>query len=234
MAGRESKTAKRERAADAFQRLADTYPARYCFLDFETPFQLMIAVALSAQCTDAQVNRVTPRLFAKYPTPEALAEAPREDVERLIFSTGFYKNKAKHAQMAAEMVVKEFGGELPATIEELTRLPGVARKTANVVLTNAFGRSDGVCVDTHVGRVARRLDLTRSEDPVKVEQDLMALYPPETWGDIPFYFIYHGREICDARKPLCDKCPLADVCPKRGVGKPIRKAPKTRTGARKR
>ncbi len=217
MAPREGKIAKRERAQRILAILRERYPERYCFLTFKDPFQLVIAVMLSAQCTDAQVNRVTPKLFAAYPTPEALADAPRESVEKLVFSTGFYKTKAKHAQETARAIVVEFGGRVPDTLEELVTLPGVARKTANVVLTNAFGKDEGVCVDTHVGRVARRLDLTRSDDPVKVERDLMGHYARADWGDIPFFFIFHGREVCDARKPLCGECPLLAVCPRRGL-----------------
>lgn len=205
------------RAPEVLERMRRAYEPPYCFLHYETPFQLLVAVILSAQCTDAMVNKVTPDLFAKYPTPKALAEAPREDVERLIHRTGFYRNKAKNVQGAAREIVARFGGEVPRSMADLMSLPGVARKTANVVQNEVHGLSEGVCVDTHVGRVSRRLGLSRSEDPVKVEEDLMRLYPETEWGDVPYYFIRHGRAVCDAKKPRCGACLLADLCPKRGL-----------------
>jgi endonuclease III len=204
------------RAPEALLRMKRAYGEQYWFLDFETPFQLMVAVILSAQCTDAMVNKVTPDLFARYGTPEKLAAAAREDVERIIYRTGFYKSKAKNIQGAAQHVLERHGGEVPQTMEELLQVPGVARKTANVVL-EYFGVNEGVCVDTHVGRVARRLGLTRGEDAVKVEEDLMRIYPQEEWGHLPFYFILHGRDVCDAKRPACGECFLVDLCPKRGV-----------------
>jgi endonuclease-3 len=207
------------RAPEALARMVKEYEAPYCFLKYGSPFQLLTAVILSAQCTDAMVNKVTPDLFAAYPTPQALADAPREDVERLIHRTGFYRNKAKNIQGMARMLVEGFGGEVPRSMADLMSLPGVARKTANVVQSEVYGLSEGVCVDTHVGRVARRLGLSRSEDPVKVEADLMKLYPQEWWSDVPYYFIQHGRAVCDAKKPRCGACFLADLCPKRGVTK---------------
>jgi endonuclease III len=207
----------KQRAPEVLERLRREYEAPYCFLDHRTPFELLVAVILSAQCTDAMVNQVTPALFAKYPTPEALAKAPREDVERLIYPTGFYRNKAKNIQGAASMLVERFGGAVPSGMADLLALPGVARKTANVVQHHVFGRSEGICVDTHVGRVARRLGLASSEDPTKVERDLMRLYSAEHFGDVPFYFISHGRAVCDAKRPRCGACLLADLCPKRGV-----------------
>lgn len=212
-------TGAKARAPEALARLAREHEPPYCFLQHGTPFQLLVAVILSAQCTDAMVNKVTPALFARYPTPQALAAAPREDVERLVHRTGFYRNKAKNIQGAAQAIVERFGGEVPRAMADLMSLPGVARKTANVVQNEVHGQSEGVCVDTHVGRVARRLGLSRSEDPVKVEDDLMKLYPQEAWGDVPYYFIQHGRAVCDAKKPRCGACLLADLCPKRGVSK---------------
>lgn len=194
------------------------YGETYWFLDFETPFQLMIAVILSAQCTDAMVNKVTPELFARYGTPAALAAAPREEVERIVYRTGFYRNKAKNIQGAAQHLLDHHAGEVPRTMAELLGVPGVARKTANVVL-ELFHVHEGVCVDTHVGRVARRLALTRGDGPVRVEQDMMRVYPRQDWGTLPFYFIVHGREVCDAKLPECSRCFLADICPKRGVAK---------------
>lgn len=195
------------------------YGEQYWFLDFETPFQLMIAVILSAQTTDATVNKVTPELFEKFGTPEKLAAAPREEVERIVFRTGFYRNKAKNIQGAARHVLEHHDGEVPRTMEELLEVPGVARKTANVVMELVGDANEGVCVDTHVGRVAYRLGLTAAQpkDAVKVEQDLMRAYPREAWGTLPFYFILHGRDVCHAKAPACPECFLADLCPKRGV-----------------
>jgi endonuclease III len=208
----------KQRAPEVLARLRKEYPEPYFFLKFDSPFQLLVSVILSAQTTDAQVNKVTPALFAKYPTPEALAKAPRADVERLVFQTGFYKSKAKHIQGTAQRLVDAYGGEVPTTMADLMTLPGVARKTANVVQELVSpGTPEGVCVDTHVKRVAFRLGLASEEDATKAEQDLMKLYPREDWGELPFYFITHGRAICDAKKPKCSQCFLADLCPKRGV-----------------
>ena len=209
----------KERAPEVLDRLRKEHEPRYCFLHFESPFQLVIAVILSAQCTDAMVNRVTPDLFAAYPTAKALAEAPRARVEKLIYRTGFYKNKAKNIQGCAQAIVERFGGEVPRSMADLMTLPGVARKTANVVQGYVFGFSEGVCVDTHVKRVSHRLGLTRSEDPEKVERDLMRVYPESDWLDAPYFFIQHGRAVCDAKQPRCAACPLLDICPKRGVTK---------------
>lgn len=205
------------RAPVALERLKREYGEPYWFLDFETPFQLLIAVIMSAQTTDATVNKVTPELFAKYGTPQKLAAAPREEVERIIFRTGFYRNKAKNIQGAAQHLLDRHQGEVPRTMAELLEIPGVARKTANVVMELVALENEGICVDTHVGRVARRLGLTRADDPVKVEADLVRLYARDEWGKLPFYFIMHGREVCDAKAPACPACPLVDLCPKRGV-----------------
>jgi len=207
----------KRRASEVLERLRKEYPEPYCFLHHETPFQLLTAVILSAQTTDAQVNRVTPALFAKCPTPRALAAAPRKTIERLVFTTGFYREKAKRIQGAAAMIGERFGGEVPRSMSELMELPGVARKTANVVQSYAFGQSDGICVDTHVKRLAFRLGLTRDEGPEGVEKDLMRLYPRDHYEDVPFYFISHGRSVCAAKKPACSRCFLTDLCPKRGV-----------------
>jgi len=207
----------KERAPEALARLRREYGEPYWFLDFETPFQLLIAVILSAQTTDATVNKVTPELFARFGTPEKLATAEREEVERIVFRTGFYRNKAKNIQGAARHLLEKHGGEVPATMVELLEIPGVARKTANVVMELVAPENEGVCVDTHVGRVSRRLGLARSEDPEKVEADLMRIYPRDEWGELPFYFIMHGRDVCQAKAPACPECPLVDICPKRGV-----------------
>ena len=221
----------KQRAPEALDRLRKEYEPPYCFLDFRTPFQLLVAVILSAQCTDAMVNRVTPDLFARWPTPQALAAAPREDVEKVIYRTGFYREKAKRIQLTAARIAEAYGGEVPSAMDNLLTLPGVARKTANVVQSYVHGQSEGVCVDTHVARVSYRLGLTRHADAAKVEQDLMALFPKESYEEVPFYFILHGRRVCDAKKPACGACLLADICPKRGVGQT--KAEVARAAARK-
>lgn len=208
----------KQRAPEALGRLRKHYEPPYCFLHFETPFQLLVAVILSAQCTDEMVNRVTPDLFARWPTPQALAAAPRDEVERVIYRTGFYREKTRRIQETSRLLVERFGGEVPRAMDDLMSLPGVARKTANVVQSYVYGQSEGICVDTHVARVGYRLGLTRETDPVKIEKDLMRVVPPEAYEDLPFYLILHGRRVCDAKKPDCPGCFLADICPKRGVG----------------
>jgi endonuclease-3 len=205
--------AERERAAQIVAILRELYPGARCSLDFSSPLELLVATMLSAQCTDERVNMVTKALFKKYRSAEDYASANPEELEQDIKQTGFYRNKAKHIREAATLIVERYGGEVPRTMEELTSLPGVARKTANVVMGNAFGVVEGVVVDTHVGRIARRLGLTTSDDPVKVEQDLMALLPQTDWLDLSHMLILHGRAICQARKPLCAECALAPLCP---------------------
>lgn len=195
------------------RRLRKTYPDAQCALHHANAFQLLVATILSAQCTDEKVNEVTPELFQRYPTPQALAEAKREEVETLVHATGFYRNKAKSIQGAARMLVEEFGGEVPRGMEELLRLPGVARKTANVVRGVAYGLANGVVVDTHVRRLSQRLGLTAQEDPERIEQDLMQIIPKSRWIDFSHQLIWHGRRICFARKPNCPECPLLDLCP---------------------
>ncbi len=202
-------------ARTVLERLRSAYPDAECALVHESPYQLTVATILSAQCTDERVNRVTPELFRRYPTPEALAAAPQAEVEGLIHSTGFFRNKAKNLQGMARRLVAGFRGEVPRTMEELTTLPGVARKTANVVLGVAYGLAEGVCVDTHVKRLAGRLGLTREQAPAKVERDLMRLLPRRDWIDISHLLIWHGRRVCAARKPACDRCVLNDRCPSR-------------------
>ena len=207
----------KQRAPVVLDRLRKEYGEPYTFLAHESPFQLLVAVILSAQCTDAKVNEVTPALFRKYGTPAKLARAPREDVERLVYQTGFYRAKARHIQETARILVERFGGEVPRAMADLMTLPGVARKTANVVQAQCWGGSEGVCVDTHVKRVAYRLGIVSADDAAVAERDLMRAYPREDWDDLPFFLIMHGRAVCDAKKPRCSACLLADLCPRRGV-----------------
>lgn len=206
------RVSKKQKALEILVRLKRLYPDAVCSLDYETPVQLLVATILSAQCTDERVNMVTPALFARFPTAEALAAADREELETLVRSTGFYRNKAKNIQGACQKIVADFGGQVPKTMEELLTLPGVARKTANVVLAHAFGINAGVTVDTHVKRLSGRLGLTQNTDPKKIERDLMKLLPQPDWENWSIRLIYHGRAVCDARKPMCDRCELADLC----------------------
>ena len=210
---RESLATKRERAAEIYHRLEDLYPDADCALAHRNAFELTVATILSAQCTDERVNMVTPELFRRFPDPLSLAGARQEEVEELVHSTGFFRNKAKNLIGMAEALTDLHGGEVPRTLPELVKLPGVGRKTANVILGNAFGIDQGVVVDTHVKRLARRLGLTRQTDPVKVEKDLVKLFPRERWTMLAHLLIFHGRQVCGARKPLCGACALADVCP---------------------
>ena len=202
-----------EYAREIYRRLVEHYPDAHCALDFNSPFQLLVATILSAQCTDKRVNMVTPALFKKYKTPKAMAEANPEELEEMIKSTGFFRNKAKSLLGMSNAVAEEHGGKVPDEMDALVKLPGVGRKTANVVLGNAFDKNEGVVVDTHVGRVSARLGLTKNTDPVKVEQDLIQLFPRENWTLLSHLFIEHGRQICDARRPKCEECFLNDVCP---------------------
>lgn len=189
------------------------YPDAHCSLKHETPFQLLIATILSAQCTDVRVNMVTPTLFARYPTVRSLAGARQEDLEELIKSTGFFRNKARSIIGMANAVLDRHESEVPASMEELTALPGVGRKTANVLLGNAFGRNDGIVVDTHVARLSQRLGLTKELDPVKIEEALVSLFPRDRWTVLSHLFIDHGRAVCVARSPRCPVCALNDICP---------------------
>ena len=202
-----------ERAAEIYDRLAAHYPGAHCALDFTSPFQLLVATILSAQCTDKRVNMVTPALFKRYRTPAALAAAKQEEVEEIIKSTGFFRNKAKNLIGMAAAITERHSGRVPDDLESLVALPGVGRKTANVVLGNAFGKDEGVVVDTHVSRVTQRLALTRQIDPVKIERDLVRLFPRDRWTMLSHLLIEHGRQVCDARRPKCEICFLSDVCP---------------------
>jgi endonuclease III len=196
--------------------LADLYPDAHCALVHDNPFQLLIATILSAQCTDKTVNKVTPGLFYRYPDAAAMAQADLIELESIIKPTGFYHNKAKNIIACAQTLMKEHQGKVPATLEALTQLPGVGRKTANVVLGDAF-HIPGMVVDTHIGRLSRRLGLTKNTDAVKVEHDLMKLFPPEEWTKLGHRLIFHGRQVCDARKPRCGECTMREFCPKVGV-----------------
>ena len=197
--------------------LADEYPDARCELDFENPWQLLVATVLSAQCTDQRVNQVTPELFARWPTPSALAGAARDEVEQVVRPTGFFRNKAEALQGAARTVEADHGGVVPADVEQLVRLPGVGRKTAKVVLGEAFGIAAGVTVDTHVRRVARRLGLTRQDDPERIADELERRIPRSEWIRFSMRMILHGRRVCTARKPRCESCVLEAVCSKVGV-----------------
>ena len=203
----------RQRAGKILGKLKTEYPDAHCALVHRTPYELLAATILSAQCTDVRVNLVTPALFLKYPTPRDLAVARVEDVEDLIRSTGFFRNKTKSLIGMATAVADRHGGEVPRNMEQLRVLPGVGRKTANVVLGNAFGINDGVVVDTHVTRLSGLLRLTRETDPEKIERDLMALIPRDDWTLVSHLLIYHGRQVCIARRPRCDRCVLAKLCP---------------------
>jgi len=206
-------TKKQERAEEIMHRLRKAYPKAKCSLDFTNAFELLIATMLSAQSTDVRVNIVTKSLFRKYPDPAAFAAAGQVEMERDVKQTGFYRNKAKAVIAASKAIVEQHGGDVPRTMEELTKLPGVGRKTANVVLSNAFKTPVGIVVDTHVTRVAARLGLTSHDDAEKIEQDLMKLIPQKEWTAFSHRLIYHGRQICVARKPKCAECSLNDVCP---------------------
>ncbi len=213
---RETNAAKRERAIEVCERLDRRYGPVECFLDHENPFRLVVSVLLSAQTTDAQVNKVTPELFRRWPTPEAMAGATPAEIAEVIKSLGFYKTKAKHCVEAAQMIVADYGGHVPADMKELVKLPGVGRKTANIVLNVSFGIVEGIAVDTHVNRIAHRLKLspkTHEKEPLKTEQDLLKILPKAYWRNVNHQWIKFGREICDARKPLCSECPLSDICP---------------------
>jgi len=197
------------------ERLRARYPVVKTQLDHATPFQLLVATIMSAQCTDNQVNKVTQKLFARYPDPGSLAGAPIKEIKSIIYSTGFYNNKAKNIKACATAILENHDSIVPQDMDALTKLPGVGRKTANVVRSAAFGY-EAIVVDTHVLRLSRRLGLTDKKDPVKVEFELMEIIPKSSWSDLSLQFIYFGREICDAKKPLCDICPMYDLCPTRG------------------
>jgi endonuclease-3 len=201
-----------ERIASILKALDEAYPNVECALTHSSPWELLVATILSAQCTDVRVNMVTPELFRRFPTPAAMAKASLEDLESLIRTTGFFHNKAKSIQGAARKVIDDFGGQVPQTLAELITIPGAARKTANVVLGVCFGKAEGVVVDTHVFRIARRLGLAKGDTPPKVEQELMQILPQDRWIAFSHQIIHHGRQVCDARKPKCDRCNLEQLC----------------------
>jgi endonuclease-3 len=203
---------EKQRALEILSRIQHLYPDATCSLDYATPVQLLVATILSAQCTDERVNKVTPGLFGKFPDAESLANADLTELEELVRSTGFYRNKAKNIQGACRMIVQDFNSVVPNKMEDLLKLPGVARKTANVVLAHAYGINAGVTVDTHVKRLSQRLGLTKNTEPVGIEKDLMKLLPQPDWENWSIRLIYHGRAVCKARSPSCDICKLIDLC----------------------
>ena len=208
---------KKEKLSEILKRLKKEYPHPEIALHFSVPFQLLAATILSAQATDVLVNKVTENLFKKYRTVKDYANAPLEALQKDVSSINFYKTKAKNIQASANMIIEKFGSKVPKTMEELVSLPGVARKTANIVLTNAYDINEGIAVDTHVKRLTYRLGLTKNEDPVKIEQDLIALTPKEEWGNISHLLISHGRNICQAKKPKHGECVLDNICPSRDI-----------------
>jgi endonuclease-3 len=209
-------TAK-EKTAEIIKRLRKEYPRPRTALNFTGPFELLVATVLSAQTTDMLVNKVTGNLFKKYRTVKDYARVPLETLQKDVNSVNFYKTKAKNIQAAAKMIVEKFRSEVPKTMDELVTLPGVARKTANIILSGAFGINEGIAVDTHVRRLSQRLGLTKNDDPVKIERDLMAITPEEEWGNISHLLIFHGRKICQAKKPMHSECVLYDICPSRNI-----------------
>jgi endonuclease-3 len=218
IAARPSKTASAradlapDRIAAILRGLDEAYPNAVCALDHKTPWELLVATILSAQCTDVRVNLVTPELFRRFPIPAAMAQAPIPDLEDLIRTTGFFRNKAKSIKGAAQAIVERFHGEIPRTLAELITVPGAARKTANVVLGVSYGLAEGVVVDTHVFRISRRLSLAKGDSPEKVEQELMRILPPTKWIDFSHQVIHHGRQVCIARNPRCNACNLEQLC----------------------
>lgn len=222
---------RKKQATRVLRRLKADYPDAECALRFETPVQLLVATILSAQCTDERVNIVTEKLFDDYPTAEDLASLPLKKLEKYVQSAGFYRNKAKNIRACCAALVERYGGEVPQDLDALVELAGVGRKTANVVLGVAFGIASGVVVDTHVGRLSRRTGLTTETDPVKVERDLAEILPRKRWVDFSHQMIYHGRQVCDARRPRCDDCSMRRFCPRAGVAPP--KAEATRRPAKK-
>jgi len=232
---KETAAERATRARGIFSRLRREYPDAHCELDFQTPYELLVATILSAQCTDARVNLVTPAFFRRFPTPQSLAGADPAEVEDLIRSTGFFRNKTRSLIGMAQGLTDRHGGIVPREMDQLRELPGVGRKTANVVLGNAYGINEGVTVDTHVTRLARLLDLTRNTDPLRIETDLMALFPRKDWALLSHLLIWHGRRVCIARRPRCEHCVVNPLCPSATGPRLTRKgASATRSGDRRR
>lgn len=203
---------KKEEAKKFVEILKKTYPDATCSLDFTTPFEMLVSVMLSAQCTDERVNKTTPDIFKKYKTPEDFANIDISLLEKLIHPCGFYKNKAKNIKSCAIKIINDYGGEVPHTMEELLTLPGVGRKSANVILLEAFGIANGIAIDTHAKRISNRIGLSKESDPEKIEQDLLKIFPKEYLKDINHLFVWHGRKTCDARKPICENCMIKEYC----------------------
>lgn len=203
---------KKEIAIEIINKLKTHYPEATCSLDFKTPFQIVVAVMLSAQCTDERVNKTTPGLFEKYGTPEAICDMELEELERIIHPCGFYKNKAKNIKAMAKEILEKYNGQVPQTMEELTSLPGVGRKSANVVMLEAFNNPQGIAIDTHAKRISNRVGLSKNTTPEKIEQDILKLIPKEYYKDVNHLLVWHGRKICNARKPKCEECPVKELC----------------------
>lgn len=203
---------KKEESIRIIENLKKAYPDATCSLDFESPFQMMIAVQLSAQCTDERVNKTTPELFRKYGTAEKMAKAPIDDIEKIVHPCGFYKNKAKNAILAAKTIIEKFNGKVPKTIEELITIPGVGRKSANVIMLEAFNNPVGIAVDTHAKRVSNKMGFSKETDPSKIEQDLLKVFPQKYLYDVNHLFVWHGRNYCNSRKPNCANCPVNQDC----------------------
>lgn len=202
----------KKEAVEIIKKLKEYYPDATCSLDFKTPFEMVISVMLSAQCTDERVNKTTPSLFEKYSTPQSICDMELEELERIIHPCGFYKNKAKNIKAMAKEILEKYNGKVPETMEELITLPGVGRKSANVVMLEAFNNPQGIAVDTHAKRIANRVGLSKNTDPEKVEQDILKLIPKEYYKDVNHLFVWHGRKICNARKPKCNECPIKKYC----------------------
>lgn len=203
---------KKEVAIEVIESLKKYYPDATCSLDFKTPFQMVVAVMLSAQCTDERVNKTTPSLFEKYGTPEAICKMELEELEKIIHPCGFYKNKAKNIKAMSKEIIEKYNGKVPETMEELISLPGVGRKSANVVMLEAFGNPQGIAIDTHAKRIANRVGLSKNTTPEKIEQDILKIIPKEYYKDVNHLLVWHGRAICDARKPKCEECPIKQYC----------------------
>jgi endonuclease-3 len=206
------KKLSKQQTIEFIETLKHTYPDATCSLDFKTPFEMVVAVMLSAQCTDERVNKTTPSLFAKYKNPYDFANSNLQELESIIHPCGFYKNKAQNIKSCAQKIVNDFNGEVPHTMEELLTLPGVGRKSANVILLEAFGIANGIAVDTHAKRISNRIGLSKETDPEKIEQDLLKIFPKEYLKDINHLFVWHGRYTCNARKPICEKCTVKQFC----------------------